>query len=97
MIEIDQIKVGDKILLALKVEMPEAPPLLLIKGERGFVMCGYLNLEAAERLGVAAAVVTGVKSFEDVLNSQIKGATTKASALGLQIGKKAGDVIGLIA
>ncbi|MBS7638334.1 DUF1805 domain-containing protein [Candidatus Bathyarchaeota archaeon] len=97
MIEIDQIKVGDRSLLALKVEMPEAPPLLLIRGERGFVMCGYLNLEVAERLGLAAAVVTGVKSFEDVLNSQIKGATTKASALGLQTGKTVRDVIGLIA
>lgn len=97
MIEIDQIKVGDRSLLALKVEMPEAPPLLLLRGEKGFVMCGYLNLEVAERLGLAAAVVTGVKSFEDVLNAQIKGATTKASALGLERGKTVRDIIGLIA
>jgi uncharacterized protein YunC (DUF1805 family) len=97
MIEIDQVKVGDRSLLALRVEMPEAPPLLLIRGGKGFVMCGYLNLEVAERLGLAAAVVTGVKSFEDVLNSQIRGSTTKASALGLQPGRVVRDVIGLIA
>lgn len=97
MIEIDQVKVGDKSLLALKVELPEAPPLLLIKGGRGLVMCGYLNLEVAERLGLAAATVTGVKSFEDVLNSQIKGATSRAEALGLRTGKTVRDVIDGIA
>ncbi len=97
MIEIDEVKVGERSLLALKVEIPGGPPLLLVRGGRGLVMCGYLNLEVAERLGLAAAVVTGVKSFEEVLNSTIRGVTSKASALGLEQGRTVREVIGLLA
>ncbi|MEM1540272.1 MAG: DUF1805 domain-containing protein, partial [Candidatus Bathyarchaeia archaeon] len=75
---------GDKTCLGVRVELPNSPPLLLVVAEKGFVMCGFLNVEAAERLGVAAAVVSGVKTFEDVLNAEIKAATTKAKGLGVQ-------------
>jgi len=56
-------------------------------------MCGYLNIDAAESLGATAAVVSGVNSWEDVLNAQIKTATTKAKALGLEPGRVVRDVI----
>lgn len=51
-------------------------------------MCGFLNVEAAERLNVVAAVVSGVKTFEDVLNGQVKAVTSKAKGLGVEIGMK---------
>jgi len=31
-------------------------------------MCGFMNVEVAESFGVAAAVVSGVKNFQDVLS-----------------------------
>ncbi|MFH1775025.1 MAG: DUF1805 domain-containing protein [Methanobacteriota archaeon] len=34
----------------------------MIKAEKGFVMCGYLNISAANALGDAAVRVTGVSS-----------------------------------
>jgi uncharacterized protein YunC (DUF1805 family) len=86
MISIQTIKVDGKNCLGLRVELPDAPPLLLITAEKGFVMCGFLNMEAAERLGVTAAMVSGVKTFEDVLNAQIKAMTTKAKSLGIEVG-----------
>lgn len=67
--------------------------MLLIIAEKGFVMCGFLNVEAAEKLNVAAAVVSGVKTFEDVLNAQIKAATTKARNLGVEVGMKGADAL----
>lgn len=79
--------------MGLKVDLPESPPLLLIIAEKGFVMCGFLNVEAAEKLNVAAAVVSGVKTFEDVLNAQIKAATTKARNLGVEVGMKGADAL----
>jgi len=79
--------------MGLKANLPEAPPLVVLIGGKGFVMCGYLNIEAAERLGIVAAYVSGVKSFDDVLNAQIKGATTKAISLGLEPGKQVKTVI----
>jgi uncharacterized protein YunC (DUF1805 family) len=60
--------------------------LVLLTAEKGYVMCGYLNLEAAERMGDAAAVVSGVKTAEDALKAKIKAATSKAKALGVREG-----------
>jgi uncharacterized protein YunC (DUF1805 family) len=92
--EIEKIEVGGKTFHAMKSTLPEnAPPLLLIKGAKGYVMCGYLNIEAAEKFGSAAAIVSGVKTFEDVLNAPIKASTTKAKQLGLEPGKVVKDVI----
>jgi len=51
-------------------------------------MCGYLNLEVAERLGVCAATVSGVNSFEDVLEAEVKAVTTKAPKLGVKTGMR---------
>jgi uncharacterized protein YunC (DUF1805 family) len=94
MFEIEKIEIGGKTFHAMKSTLPEnAPPLLLIKGTKGYVMCGYLNIEVAEKFGSAAAIVSGVKTFDDVLNAPIKVATTKAKQLGLEPGKIVRDVI----
>ena len=93
MISIMSVKVYDKTCLGLRVELPDSPPLLLVVAEKGFVMCGFLNVEAAEKLDVAAAVVSGVKSFEDVLNAQVKAVTAKAKNLGVNVGMKGIDAL----
>jgi uncharacterized protein YunC (DUF1805 family) len=94
MFEIEKIEIGGKSFQAMKSTLPEnAPPLLLIKGAKGYVMCGYLNIEAAEKFGSAAAIVSGVKTFDDVLNATIKVVTTKAKQLGLEPGMVVKDVI----
>lgn len=97
MIKVDKINVDGEAFQGLQVELKNLPPLILIEGEKGFVMCGYLNVDAAESLGAAAAVVSGVKSFEDVLNAEIKSSTTKAKGLGLEPGSIVRDVIGALA
>jgi len=97
MFEVEKIEVDGGSFLGLKATLEGLPPLILIKGGKGFVMCGYLNIEVAERLGAVAAVVSGVKSFDDVLNAEIKTATSKAKALGLKPDKIVRTVIGKIA
>ena len=93
MISITTIKLDGKNCLGLRTDLPESPPLLLIIGEKGFVMCGFLNIESAEKLGVAAAVVSGVKTFEDVLNGQVKAVTSKAKNLGVEVGMIGADAL----
>jgi len=93
MISIMMVKVDDKSCLGLRTDLPDSPPLLLITAEKGFVMCGFLNVEAAEKLGVAAAVVSGVKTFDDVLNGQVKAVTSKAKSLGVEVGMKGADAL----
>jgi len=93
LIYIEKIKIDDKTVLGLKVELPDSPPLLLMVGEKGFIMCGYLNVEVAERLQVAAAMVSGVKSFQDVLEAEIKAVTSKARELGISLGMKGREAL----
>jgi len=89
MINVTSLKVDGKECLGLRVDLPEcSAPLLLVIARKGLVMCGFLNVEAAERLGVAAAVVSGVKSFEDVLNAEVKAVTSKAEGFGVEVGMK---------
>jgi uncharacterized protein YunC (DUF1805 family) len=61
----------------------------------GFVSCGFLNLEVAEKLNVAVALVSGVKSLGDVLNTEVKAATSKADTLGVKTGMKGKDALRL--
>lgn len=93
MINVDVVRVGDKKFLGVRVELPDSPPLVLIVTDKGFVMCGFLNVEAAERLGVAAAMVSGVKTFEDVLNAEVKTTTSKAKSLGVQPGMRGAEAL----
>jgi len=93
LINVDMVRVGDKKFLGVRVELPNSPPLLLIMADKGFVMCGFLNIEAAERLGVAAAMVSGVKTFEDVLNAEVRATTSKAKSLGVQLGMRGSEAL----
>jgi len=93
MISIMTVKVDGKSCLGLRTDLPDSPPLLLITAEKGFVMCGFLNVESAEKLGVAAAVVSGVKTFDDVLSGQVKAVTSKAKSLGVEVGMKGADAL----
>lgn len=93
MISIMTVKVDGKSCLGLRTDLPDSPPLLLITAEKGFVMCGFLNVEAAEKLGVAAAVVSGVKTFDEVLNGQVRAMTSKAKSLGVEVGMKGADAL----
>jgi len=88
MIGVASLKIDGRSCLGVRVELPNSPPLLVVIAEKGFVMCGFLNVEAAERLGVAVAMVSGVKTFEDVLNAQVKAATSKAKGFGVDAGMK---------
>jgi uncharacterized protein YunC (DUF1805 family) len=93
MINIASLKVDGKSCLGLRVDLPDSPPMLLIIAEKGFVMCGLLNIDAAERLGVAAAMVSGVKTFDDVLEAQVKAVTGKAKSFGVEVGMKGSEAL----
>ena len=60
--------------------------LVMMVARKGFVGCGYLNMETAERLGDALALVTGVKTLDDVLNAEIKKVSSKAKEFGVTEG-----------
>lgn len=57
--------------------------ILVIKGKNGFLGWGYISLETAEKVGDAVAIVSGVKNFNDMLNAQVKCASSAAAKLGV--------------
>jgi uncharacterized protein YunC (DUF1805 family) len=93
MITVSSLEIDGKTATGLKVDLPNSPPLLVIIGRTGFVMCGFLNAEAAEKFNVAAAIVSGVKTFEDVLKAEIKTVTSKARLMGVELGMTGKEAI----
>ena len=68
-----------------RVSTPRAT-LLLITAPRGFLGCGYINCQAAANLGDAAAIVRGVKNFDDMLKATVAEVSPAAAELGVAVG-----------
>ncbi|MHB9139024.1 MAG: YunC family protein [Victivallaceae bacterium] len=60
--------------------------IILIKAANGFLGCGYFSVETADKLRESVAVVTGVKTYDDML----KASVVKLSAAAQQAGITAG-------
>ncbi len=70
--------------------------LVLIKAKRGYIMCGLLDIDVAEKLGHIACMVSGVSIAEDVLEVEIQSCTSKAKALGIVIGMTGRQALDLL-
>jgi len=68
-------------------------PMILVKADKGFVMCGYLNVELADRLGDVACKVSGVSDFDTLLKAEIVELTSRAQEVGIHIGMKSKDAL----
>jgi uncharacterized protein YunC (DUF1805 family) len=84
--QIKEITSDGKNYQAFEGEIAPGTNLVFIKGDKGFVMCGYLNLETAEKLKNIAVLAVGVKTADDMLNAVVANATSYARALGISAG-----------
>jgi len=87
------ITVNETVFKAVQIDLSERGKLLMIIGAKGYVMCGYLNINTAQKLGDAACMVTGVKTIDDVLNANIVALTAEAQKLGIEMGMPVKDVL----
>jgi uncharacterized protein YunC (DUF1805 family) len=71
-------------------------PLLIIQAKKGYVMCGYLNMNAANKIGDIAGKVTGVKTFEDMLNAEVVEISENATRMGLTQGMNGKDFLNIL-
>lgn len=71
--------------------------LLILKGKKGFLACGYVNPVTAEKLGHACAIVSGVKNYDDMLKASVIAVSTKATQLGVNIGMSGKEAMLLLA
>ena len=70
--------------------------LLVIRGDAGFLGCGYINLDACEKFGDAAAIVTGVSSCAEMLTAEVKKISTAAAARGVAVGMTGAEALKLL-
>jgi uncharacterized protein YunC (DUF1805 family) len=70
--------------------------LVVVSAKKGYVMCGLLNIETAQRLGHAACSVSGVKNPDDVLEAKIQSCTTKARDMGVAEGMSGSEALKIL-
>ena len=59
--------------------------LLVVKGSRGVIGCGYLDIAAFERFGEVCAIVPAVDTH-GMPDAKVTAVTTKAKELGIEVG-----------
>lgn len=74
----------------------EKANILLIKAGGGFLGCGYFDLAAANRLGEPVAIVTGVKSFDDMLGAKVVRVSEAGERAGLAVGMTGREALGVL-
>lgn len=71
----------------------EKASILMIKCDRGFLGCGYFNADTADKLGECMALVTGVKTLEDMFTAKVIRASHQAATLGILEGMSGQDAL----
>ena len=85
----EKIILDGKTFNGAKIATPKGT-ILVITSPNGVLACGYFNLATADKLGDAMAIVTGVKSFDDMLAAKIVNASEAAKAAGIVAGVDTG-------
>jgi uncharacterized protein YunC (DUF1805 family) len=91
MIETEMIETKKGAALGIKADLKL--PLLLIRAEHGWLGCGYFSTSTPDRTGEAAAVVTGVKTFAEMLSKPVAWASQAAHRLGVVEGMAGKDAL----
>jgi uncharacterized protein YunC (DUF1805 family) len=84
-VETELIETKKGAAFGIKVKLGSVP-LLLIKGEKGYLVCGYFDKKTIEKAKDCCAVIPGVKSHEEMLRKRIEYASRKAQDLGIKRG-----------
>lgn len=92
---VEKIELKNGSAMGLNFHMQNAS-LLVIRADRGFVMCGYLDMDTAGVLGDVAVKVKNVSTFDDVLQAPVVGATQKATNLGIKVGMTGKEALELM-
>lgn len=95
MLEERKIMIGGRAVEAFSIEL-SGKNLIVLRGSRGFIMCGYLDLAVAEKFGDAAARITGVSTIDEALAARIGTCTSRARALGITEGQGVEDALALL-
>ncbi len=58
--------------------------VLIIGTNNGFLGCGYINIDVANKVNDICAIVTGVKTPDDMLDAKVVAVSNEAKKLGVK-------------
>lgn len=79
----------------LKYRIDLAKPLLILKANKGFLACGYVNVNTCNVTQEACALVRGVLDFDEMLSATVCEVSKSAYDMGVRIGMLGKDVMAL--
>lgn len=82
--------------MALELKLLEKK-LIVLRGSKGYVMCGYLNLKVADKFRDCAAKIIGVSTIQEALRARIHSCTRQAKVSGIYKGQPVKDTLEIIA
>ena len=92
MIEHRTVSVGNSDFEFVRMPLGKAP-LLILKGRKGYVMCGYLDIMTSDKVGDLSVRVSGVNTLDDLLNSKVAKVSAKASEAGIREGMPVTEIL----
>jgi len=90
------LKVGSKTVEAICFKIG-AKNLIAIRGRRGYVMCGYLDIKTADKFNEAAVIVSGVSTISGMIKGRVFNLSFEAKKLGIYKNQPIRDVLKIIA
>lgn len=91
-----KLKIGKKYVQAFSCKLGKKN-LVVIKGKKGYVMCGYLNMKAANTFEDVAVKISGVASIKDAVSARVYSVSRAGSRLGIRRNQPIKDVLAIIA
>ncbi|MBU1122295.1 MAG: DUF1805 domain-containing protein [Candidatus Omnitrophota bacterium] len=95
MLRSKKIKVGNKYIDAFSIKL-SSKNLIVLRGSKGYVCCGYLNLTAAEKFNDVAVKIVKVSTIEEAVGAKVYALSRAAKKLGIHKGQKVKDVFEII-
>lgn len=91
-----KIKVHRKTINAFLIRL-HTKNLIMLVGNNGYIMCGYLNLKVANKFRDVAVKVTGVSTINDVIKAKVHSCSNEAKRLGIKKGQSIKEVLRTVA
>jgi uncharacterized protein YunC (DUF1805 family) len=96
MITTKTININGCLVEALCMKLQEKN-LIVLRGTRGYIMCGYLNMDAANKFNEVAIKITGVASIDEALKTSAVEVSSAAAAAGIKPGQPIQAILEMIA
>ena len=80
----EKVRIDNQDFEGVEIPTPTAN-ILMIKGQKGFLGCGYFDIETANKLNEPVAIVTGVKTYDDMLEAKVIKVSQSAQELGVKL------------